>query len=157
MPTFVHICQDSDVKRIKRAGILVQKRRRGVYAMPVTPDFYVSHQWARELRRWRPGPLAALYMRIPGNTPVLYGHYLGPHTDGTADSAAAALMKGDVKLGFEAIILADIPAAAILRARQIRPITGWRYYPTAKGRAPCLPGARRTLQPPLPRALRERG
>lgn len=156
MATFIHLCHETDLKRIRRAGLKVQKGRMGVYAVPATPDFYISHQWVRELRRWRPGALVALYLRIPGGMPVFFGHYNGPHTLGSADEAVAALMQGDNKLGFEAIIVGDVPASAIIRINTVRPITGWRYYPTAKGRQPCGCPACQTRGEPFSRRFRER-
>jgi len=137
MASFVHLCHAADVKRIRRAGIKIQKGRHGVYVVPATPDFYMSHQWLRELKRWRPGPVVAVYLRIPGNTRVLYGRYGGPHTEGSADEAVAALMQQDSKLGFETVLSRDVGPAEITRVTPMRPITGWRYYPTAKGREPC--------------------
>jgi hypothetical protein len=156
MATFIHLCLEADLKRIRRAGLKVQKGRQGVYAMPATPNFYVSHQWARELRRWRPGVLVALYLRISGEMPVFFGHYNGPHTLGTADEAVAALLRGDEKLGFEAIIVGDVPASAIIRVAPLRPVTGWRYFPSAKGREPCGCPACQARGEPFSRRFKDR-
>lgn len=84
MATFVHFCRAQDVKRIRRVGLKAGKGRRGVYAVPTSTDFFVSHQWLRELARWTSGPMAAVYFRVPGSTPAVFGHYGGPHTTGTA-------------------------------------------------------------------------
>ena len=43
MATFIHLCHEADLKRIKRSGLKDRKQRRGVYAMPATPHFYLSH------------------------------------------------------------------------------------------------------------------
>lgn len=94
----------------------------------------MSHQWLRELGRWVQGQAVATYLRVPGDTPVLYGHYGGPHTAGCADEAVSALMHGDTKLGLEAMILRDVRPSEISRISRLRPITGLRYYPAAKGR-----------------------
>lgn len=138
MAVFVHLCHETDLKSIRRSGLKAQKGRRGVYAMPVTPDFYASHQWTRELRRWRSGPQVALYLRIPGDLPVLFGHYNGPHELGTADQAVAAMLRErDHALGFECILAGDVVPGAIIRSVPMKPLTGWRYFPKAKGREPC--------------------
>ncbi len=157
MAVFVHICAEADVKRIRRTELKVQKGRHGIYAMPVTPDFYASHQWLRELRRWCPGPAVAIYLRIPGKAPVLYGHYGGPHALGTADMAVAALLADpDHAPGFECILGGDIAPGAIIRATPMKPITGWRYYPKAKGREPCGCPACQPRGEPFSRRFRER-
>lgn len=137
MALFVHIAPDKALRSIRRTGLKPGKHSRGVFALPATPDFYASHQWVRELRRFTPGSLRAVYFRLAGDTPVIFGHYGGPHTDGTADGAVGGLMKAEDKLGWEAIVLAPVPASAITSVRPLRQVTGWRFYPGAKGRKPC--------------------
>lgn len=137
MALFVHIAPEKSLRSIRRIGLKPGKYSRGVFAIPATPDFYASHQWVRELRRFTPGSLRAVYFRLPGDTPVIFGHYGGPHTEGTADDAVAGLMKADDKLGWEAIVLAPVPAGTITSIRPLRQVTGWRYFPGAKGRKPC--------------------
>lgn len=59
MPTFVHIADERNSKAILRAGLQLPRIRRpssplspvGVFALPVTTNFFVSHQWLRELKR----------------------------------------------------------------------------------------------------------
>jgi hypothetical protein len=54
MVSFIHIANKDDEQAILKAGIKGMKRRsglRGVYAMPVLPNFATTHQWARELKR----------------------------------------------------------------------------------------------------------
>jgi phage-related protein len=44
---------------------------RGVFAVPVTRNFYVSHQWLRELKRHNAGrTVAAIYFRVPDDEQV---------------------------------------------------------------------------------------
>ena len=72
MPVFVHLTLHSNVASIRRGGIGLRKRRfrpRGVYAMPVTRNYYVSHQWLRELRRHGGGTIVAVYFRVPDDEP----------------------------------------------------------------------------------------
>lgn len=137
MALFVHIAPEKSLRSIQRSGLKAGKHSRGVFALPATPDFYASHQWVRELRRFTPGSLRAVYFRLPGDAPVIFGHYGGPHTDGTADDAVGGLMKAEDKLGWEAILLGSVPANAITSIKPLRQVTGWRFYPGAKGRAPC--------------------
>src|SRR5215218_3623640 len=94
MPVFVHLTSHRNVASIRRGGIGLIKRRfrpRGVYAMPVTPNFYVSHQWLRELRREDPGTIVGVYFRVPDHEPVEVGHYNSHHVAMTAAEAAALL------------------------------------------------------------------
>jgi hypothetical protein len=66
MALFVHLAPLEAVKRIRRSGIKAAKWRTGVYAMPVLPDFYASHQWLRELRIGHERqPVCAVY--FPGS------------------------------------------------------------------------------------------
>lgn len=146
MALFVHFAPVDQVTRIKRHGLRAGRHTRGVYAVPATPDFYASHQWLRELKRCHAGKtLAAIYVRVDGAAPALFGPYGGPHTIGTANMAVAALMAriakrdhlNDEALGFEAILDGPITADAITSVRILRQVTGWRFYPKAKGRRPC--------------------
>jgi hypothetical protein len=71
MATFVHLTAEKNIKGILRNGISRLRRSagrpHGIFAMPVTRNFYVSHQWLRELRRRGQGSVAAVYFRIPDN------------------------------------------------------------------------------------------
>jgi hypothetical protein len=138
MAMFVHFAPQSAIGSIRRAGLKAGRFSRGIYAVPATPDFYASHQWLRELRRFHSGqPLVAVYFRLPGDAPVLFGPYGGTHLLGTADMAVGALMRTETPLGFEAIVYEQIAVSAITSVRDVRQVTGWRFFPAAKGRKPC--------------------
>ena len=80
---------------IRRGGIAPRKRRgpsRGVFAMPVTPRFQISHQWLRELRRAGGGTIVAVYFRIPDDEPVEIGHYDQGRLPMTAAQAVAVML-----------------------------------------------------------------
>jgi hypothetical protein len=47
----VHITNDDETESVRRSGIKIAKYRDGVYAMPVLPNFIVSNQGLRELKR----------------------------------------------------------------------------------------------------------
>ncbi len=61
MPTFVHLAPDKFATRIRRNGIRARKHWialrpepvgvRGVYCMPVIGNFFITHQWLREMKR----------------------------------------------------------------------------------------------------------
>jgi hypothetical protein len=70
MPMFVHLALVSRVALIRRNGI--RRRRKGsggrpggIFAVPLTRSFYVSHQWLRELKRRGQGAISGVYFRLP--------------------------------------------------------------------------------------------
>jgi hypothetical protein len=53
-----HLTSAQLLRRIQRVGMKSKATRFGsvgVFALPVIPNLVVSHQWARELRRWGRG------------------------------------------------------------------------------------------------------
>jgi hypothetical protein len=144
MAMFVHLALESQVPRIIRNGIRCSRRksddvRRGVFAVPVTRNFYVSHQWLRELKRRSGGTIAAVYFRIPDEEQVWMGHYNQSHRWLTAAEASAQFMSADDAQGWEVIIPHRIDPDAIHRTRRLPQVMGWRFWPNAKGKRPFCP------------------
>ena len=165
MPVFVHLTSQGNISSIRRGGITPRKRTvrpRGVYAMPVTRNFYVSHQWLRELKRLGGGTVVGVYFRIPDDESVEVGHYNSLHRRMTAAEAAALLLAAegrnpvverqqdgvskDVRSGqalpaspegYEVIVPRKIERAEILRVKLLPQVVGWRYKPGANGTPPC--------------------
>jgi hypothetical protein len=142
MALFVHLTSESLASRISRNGITqmrppARELPRGIYATPVTRDFYVSHQWIRELRRHKPGAIAGIYFRVPDAQPVWMGHYGQHHRELTASQAIAEFSEAADRLGWEVLIPRRIEAKEILKVRQLPQGIGWRFYPGAKGKVPC--------------------
>ncbi|MBI2191037.1 MAG: hypothetical protein HYU36_03495 [Planctomycetes bacterium] len=95
MPVFAHLASERNIASIRRSGIGLRKRRyrpRGVYALPVTRNFYVSHQWLRELKRAGGGTIAGVYFRIPDDEAAEVGRYNCPPVTMTAAEAVALLI-----------------------------------------------------------------
>jgi hypothetical protein len=139
---FVHLAPEGRVAAIRRNGIRRLRRAwgefpGGVFAVPVTRNFYVSHQWLRELKRRNQGPIAGVYFRIPDDEPVWVGHYGQAHRWLTAAEAAAAFMTAESREGWEVIIPRRIEASEIHRTRRLPQVVGWRYRPGAHGTKPC--------------------
>jgi hypothetical protein len=134
MAMFVHLAPARKLAAIQRGGL--RAGTRGLFAMPVTPNFVVTHQWLREMRRRIGRDVVAIYFRLAGDTLVRAGRYGTPGEEMTADQAVGRLMESG-ELGFEVIIPHDVAARAITQTRRLRLVTGWRYYPGAHGRAPC--------------------
>jgi hypothetical protein len=145
MPMFVHLTQEKNINAILRNGVSRLRKRSGrppgVYAMPVTRNFFVSHQWLRELKRRGPGAIAGVYFRIPDDEIVWVGHYNQAHQQMTAAEAAALMSRSEtqdeLREGYEVIIPRRIGKTEIKRARILPQVVGWRYYPGAHGKRPC--------------------
>jgi hypothetical protein len=144
MAMFVHLTPEKRVPLIRRNGINRLRRGTaghpgGIFAVPVNRDFYVSHQWLRELKRRGARRISAVYFRIPDDEAVYIGHYGQAHRWLTASEAVAEFNAAESRLGWEVVVPRRISAKEIHRVRVLRQITGWRNDPTAKGAPPkCL-------------------
>jgi hypothetical protein len=165
MAVFVHLAPERVLRSVRRRGIVPPRARfgkRGVYALPVTHNFYVSHQWLRELRRWGGGTIAGVYFRLPDDEPVEVGHYNRGRVPMTAaeaagllfaaeardpararaeDEASKAVQRGRVlpssAEGYEVFIPRAIHPSEILRIKALPQVVGWRYRPGSNGQPPC--------------------
>jgi hypothetical protein len=141
MAMLVHLAPESRVARIRRNGIArmrgaVGASPRGVFAVPVTRNFYASHQWLRELKRRNQGPVVGVYFRIPDEQLVWVGHYGQAHRWLSAAEAVAQFTAADDPLGWEVVIPRRIEADEIHRTRRLPQVVGWRFSPKAKGKRP---------------------
>jgi hypothetical protein len=142
MAMFVHLAPGSQVALIRRNGICRLRkawggRPGGLFAVPLTRNFYVSHQWLRELKRRGQGPIAAVYFRIPDEERVWLGHYNQAHRPMTAAEAVAEFLSSEAREGWEVIIPRRIAAREIHRVRSVPQVVGWRYRPGSHGQRPC--------------------
>jgi hypothetical protein len=141
MADFVHIAAARAARRIERSGIAARSHGRaggrGVYCMPVLPSFTLTHQWMRELRRWHPGVLVAVQLRLPDDEPVTVAHYGGPPREVTAAQAVAVVRELDDPRGYEVFVPRAITSAEVRRVRDVPQGVGWRYQPSAHGQRPC--------------------
>lgn len=141
MATFVHLTPEPLAERIRRNGITKLRKPRpgfpgGIFAVPVTRSFYVSHQWLRELKRGGQRTIAAVYFRIDDDTTVWVGHYNSPARAMTAAQAVAEFMSGESREGWQVVIPERVDSRKITRIRTLRQVIGWRYAPDAKGKLP---------------------
>jgi hypothetical protein len=142
VPLFVHLAPESRTALIKRNGISrlrrgADGRPTGVFAVPVTRSFYISHQWLRELKRRGQGAIAGVYFRISDSETVCVGHYGQAHRQMTAAEAVAEFMSAESREGWEVIIPRRIEKKEIHRVRLLPQVVGWRFSPSAKGKTPC--------------------
>jgi hypothetical protein len=142
MAMFVHLTPHSHVALIRRHGIRRLRRAGknfpgGVFAVPVTRNFYVSHQWLRELKRRNQGPIAGIYFRIPDGERVWVGHYNERHRWMSAAEAVAKFMPADDPQGWQVVIPRRIAASEIHRIRQLPQLMGCRLNPSILRVGPC--------------------
>lgn len=141
MAIFVHLAPESRVRLIQRNGINRLRRStdrhpRGVFAMPVTRSFYVSHQWLRELKRGGRRTIVGVYFRLPDEQEVWMGHYGSVHQKTSAAEAVGEFMAAEIREGWEVVIPRRIAPHELIRVRPLPQVVGWRYFPGAKGKAP---------------------
>jgi hypothetical protein len=141
MALFVHIADARDRRSIERSGVIPGGRKSnpewGVFAMPVLPNYFTSHQWLRELKRRGARTLMGVYFRIPDREGVVVGHYNQAHTPMTAARASRVIMEAPDPRGYEVIIPRRIEAKELHGVRPVPQVTGWRYYPGAHGKYLC--------------------
>jgi len=150
MPQFIHLADDREIASIRKTGIKAHATfanysafkgpaEKWVYATPVLQNYYLSHQWLRELKRQGIRTISAVQFRLADDTPVKVGRYNEAHLDLTAAEAVRIFMDHTDGLGLEVMIPGSIDPRAITRTYTPDQITGWRYYPEAhsSGRKPC--------------------
>lgn len=142
MSLFVHLTPEKYVADIERSGIKQGRSwsggPKGVFAMPVVRNFYISHQWLRELKRGGQRTIVAVYFRIPDDEFVWIGHYGVQHWEMTAAEAEGVMMSADNREGYEVVIPRKITSKEIHRTRTLRQVVGWRYQPGAHKLSTCM-------------------
>ncbi|MEU4427605.1 hypothetical protein AB0F81_43855 [Actinoplanes sp. NPDC024001] len=158
MADLVHLTPECNTRRVRRSGVAARSHgwtgERGFYCMPVLPSFTLTHQWVRELRRWKPGVLVAVHVRVPDDETVTVGRYgRAPQRVRLAEAVAIVRDAADPR-GYEIFVPRAAGAAEVRRVRDIPQGIGWRYQPDAHGRRPCTCPA--CFQPGTPKAGRLR-
>ncbi|MCC2548221.1 hypothetical protein LJY25_17355 [Hymenobacter sp. BT175] len=134
MPLLVHLADANDAARILRGGIKIGKGSPGVYFMPLTPDFYASHQWLRELRRGGARSFVGIQFRLPDDEEVWFGKYGTRHCKGALGAAIGEFMQLGDKLGYEFLIERRIEPGEIRKVVALPQVVGWRYSPDSHQR-----------------------
>lgn len=140
MAMFVHLAPASRLALIRRNGLARSRHRDaafcGVFAVPVTRYFSLSHQWLRELRRHHRGPFAGVYFRVPDAEQVWVGHYNRAHRWLSAAEAVAEFAAASDGQGWQVVIPRRVEAGELHRVRRLPQVVGWRFSPEAKGKPP---------------------
>lgn len=134
----VHLTSEKNVRHILRSGIKAMPLRtgaKGVFCMPVLPNYYASHQWLRELKRRQP-TIVAIDFRLPSQETVLVGHFSAPHAEVSISEAAKIILSAEDPLGYEILLPRSVRKEEIHKVRSVSQVIGWRYAPGAKGQKP---------------------
>jgi len=127
MAMFVHVTSARVARNILRTGL-----RGPVFCMPVLPNFMVTHQWVRELRRsadMHPRAVG-VYFRLAAAEEVWAGHYLGRGGRMAAGQAAGFVMRNEQPLGLQVVLERSLSRREVHAVRPL-PAVGWRYHPGA--------------------------
>lgn len=149
MATFIHIADERVVRSILRGGIRatvftvtaqhLELPRRGVFCVPVVPNFQSTFQWLRELKRGGYSCACGIQFRIDDAESVFVGHYNHWPQKMTATQSVAFFLRSDDPRLLQVIVPRAISAREITAVRPVRQVVGWRFYPAAKGRSPFWP------------------
>ena len=143
MTLLVHIAPAKIEPKIRRSGLragdplMAWRPGDALYAFPVLESYTHTHQWTREILKWRRQPLIGVYFRIPDGERVLFGHYLKTPVQSTAAAAVGAIRAAEDSRGFQIVLRERVKPDAIVRISPLRGVTGWRHMPDAHARRPC--------------------
>ena len=139
MAVFIHLTDEKYLKRILANGISFSKIKseiRGIYCFPVLKDFYLTHQWSRELKRRGIRSFVCIQFKINDDENVLVGKYNGDHLTMSASQSIGTILEHIDPMGLEIIVKRKIKRNEITRIYAAPKLIGWRYYPSAKGKKP---------------------
>ncbi|MBX3429104.1 MAG: hypothetical protein KF779_05960 [Hyphomonadaceae bacterium] len=143
MVMLVHLAPAKLEARIRRSGVkpgdgLFDGGKSAViYAFPVLPSYTVTHQWTREIMKWRRQPMVGVYFRLRDDEDVEFGHYNKLIRRAPASVAAGEIGKAEDPRGWQIMVPRSILAKEIVRVAPVRGVTGWRHMPDAHNRKPC--------------------
>ena len=110
------------------------KYSKGIFFMPVTKDFYISHQWLRELKRRGIRTMVGVYFKLKPKELVWFGKYHEGHKKMELGKALSEFLKATDKLGFELLIERKIKSTEIDKIKHLPQNIGWRYMPASHSR-----------------------
>lgn len=137
MPTLVHLADERQAASIRKNGLKAGKSTQGIYCMPVMQNFYISHQWLRELKRFGGNTFVGVYFKIDSSQKVYAGRFNKPHKYMELGEAIKEIQSIADPLGYELIIDRKITAKEIQKIQHLPQTIGWRYSPGSNGQYPC--------------------
>ena len=144
MAVFVHFTEENNKNSIIKNGITLQKIHydkinKGIFCMPVIPDFYATHQWIRELKQYKSGnEIIAVYFKVPDEELVFCGKYNETIVKTKASDTHNKFLNLEDKMGFQTIISRKIYSTEITKIKNLPQIIGWRHFPKSHERKRCL-------------------
>jgi hypothetical protein len=137
VPTLVHLANEKNSAKILNAGLKIGSYGRGIYCMPVLPNFFISHQWLRELKTSGAKTLVGVYFKVDSSEMVFAGKFSSKHRHITLGEAIKEIMLLPDAQGYELIVDRKIQANEITKIRHLPQIVGWRYFPDSHNKKPC--------------------
>lgn len=162
MVMLVHVAPAKLAPKIRRSGLRPGEGLFGgyksdaVYAFPVLPSYTLTHQWTREVLKWRRQPLIGVYFRVPDEEAVDFGHFNKSVRNLSAAAAVREIRSAADPRGFEIRLNRPIARKEITRIAPVRGVVGWRHTPDAHLRKLCGCPACVGRGEPGGRKLRER-
>jgi hypothetical protein len=151
MTMLVHLIDERNAASVKRSGLrggdctlrvdgVAVTLSDAVFAMPLLPDYFASHQWLRELKRGGMRTIAAAHFRQRADTLVWVGRFNGEHRRVPLGHAAGLIMREPDPRGWQVVLPQSVPAKAIHAVRSVPQVIGWRFFPESHDKAPwkCL-------------------
>lgn len=147
MTMLIHLIDERNSASVKRSGIRggPYTLRSGestvslsdaVFAMPVLPNFYASHQWLRELKLRGMRTIAGAYFRERADALVWVGTYNGEHRLLPLGHACGLIMREADPRGWQLVLPSSVPPKAIHAIREVPQVVGWRFFPKSHESAP---------------------
>lgn len=130
----VHVTAAKLEPKIRRNGL---RAERGIYAFPVLPSFTLTHQWTREILKWKRQPMIRVYFRASDDEIVRFGRYNSEMRTLPLSRAIGEIRKESDPRGFQIILDRIVPPSEIVRISPLRGVIGWRHKPDAHGKKPC--------------------
>jgi hypothetical protein len=137
MPILVHLTDEKQSKKILNGGIKFGRFLNGIYCMPVLQNFYVTHQWLRELKSTGTKTIVGVYFRLNSSELVYAGNYGQRHRHIPLGEAIKEIMALEDPVGYELIVDRKIEVSEIKKVRSLPQTLGWRYMPDSHNRKPC--------------------
>jgi hypothetical protein len=137
MPTLVHLADEKNSAKILNGGIKNGRYGTGVYCMPVLPNFFISHQWLRELKSGGAKTLVGVYFKVDSAEMVYAGRYGKPHRHITLGEAIKEIMSLPDPQGYELIVVRKIEPSEITKIKHLPQTIGWRHFPDSHNKKPC--------------------
>jgi hypothetical protein len=130
-----HLIPANLAARARKNGL--KAGAHGLYCMPLLPNYFISHQWMRELKRRGQRTFVAIDFRLRSDEKIAIGHYNHEKVTTSVGKAIADVMRSADPRGWELILPRSVAADEIVNVRPVARVVGWRYFPGAHARKPC--------------------